>query len=119
MVDELAGGVVRAIGAVLRFLLEILRDALVDLVRHLITRIFFGFIEMIGQLLQGAVRALDLLYRVIFRPAGPVEDRSALLHAAAVCALMAIGFGIGATASTFYHADWSASNVVAATGVER
>jgi hypothetical protein len=119
VIDELAGGGVRAVGAVLRFLLEILRDALVELVQRLFARIFAGFFEIVAYLLKMTVRALDALYRLIFRPAGLPEDRSMLLHAAAICTLMAIGFCFGAVASTIYHADWSVPNAVTATVVER
>ncbi|MDQ7248551.1 hypothetical protein [Dongia sedimenti] len=119
MVDEVAGGVVRAIGAVLHFLLGILRDALVELVQHLFGRIIGGFFEMVGHFLQITVRALDLLYRLLFRPRRPVEDRTALLHAAAICIIMALGFSAGAIASTFYHTDWNASSTVASAAVER
>jgi hypothetical protein len=121
--EELFEGFFRVIFALLRaiarFLWEILREALGDLMLRAIGWLFTSLFRAVELLFQFAVRVLDALYREVFRPKRPLGDTPALLHATAICVLMAVGFLFGATASTFYHADWSAPDIVASTAVER
>ena len=107
MVDELAGGVVRAIASLLHAIFQIIFEALLRVLFEIVFEIFgrifsaiFRCICFIGRLLLWPA---DLAYAALFARIRRRVHRVALAHACAVALLMASGFMIGAGASLVYH----------------
>ncbi len=119
MAEELAEGLFRAILALLRsvagFLVDVLREVLVEIFLRGLARLFIAFIEVMGFLIQLTLWLAEALLSLALRRV--VEKRTALVYGLAIVLLMAGGFGIGATASVIYHANWSAQDIVV-TAVE-
>jgi hypothetical protein len=119
--EELADGLFRGIFALVRslvgFLLEVLRDVLVEIVMRGLIHLVAAFFHAIGFLIERALWLVEALYFTLLRR--PVGKRTALVHAQAVAMLMLGGFFVGATASVLYHADWTGTETVASSTLER
>jgi len=119
--EELAEGFFRAIFAGVRaiagFFVDVLRDVVGELLVRGVLRLFAAFVQLIGYIIELALRAAQVLHFVAFRR--PVGKRTLFVHATAIALLAVAGFYLGATASILYHANWGGSAIVASTAVER
>jgi len=107
VVDELAGGVIRAIASLLHAIVQIIFEALVRVLLEILFEIFgrifgaiFRLIAFISRLLLWPV---DRVYAALYAWLQRSMQTPARAHACAVVLLMSCGFMIGASASAIYH----------------
>jgi hypothetical protein len=107
VVDDLAGGIVRAIFSLLheimRAIFEALFRVLFEIVFTTIGRIFSALFRFIAYLCHLGLWAADRGYEIVFERVRRIARRPMLAHGLALVLLMSCGFLVGAGASTIYH----------------
>ena len=107
MVDDFAGGIVRAIFSLLHEILQAIFEALFrvlfEIVFTTIGRIFSAIFRFIAYLGRLVLWAAGRGYEIVFERVRRIVHRQMLAHGLVLVLLTSFGFLFGAGAATIYH----------------